>query len=76
MAETPSSHADPTQAIAGETSAVDQSSEYGGKQSGSALPGESNHAIDDGVEQPKQEAKEIELERDLGEISAEADRNH
>ncbi|MBE9009755.1 relaxase domain-containing protein [Pseudanabaenaceae cyanobacterium LEGE 13415] len=65
MAETASSHPDPTQAITRETSTIDQPSEYGGKQSDDAVPGGINHTTDNDIERPNQEAEEFELGRDV-----------
>ncbi|MEP0915356.1 relaxase domain-containing protein [Leptolyngbya sp. DQ-M1] len=64
MAETASSHPDPTQAITREASTIDQPSEHGGKQSDDAVPGGINCTTDSETEQLNQETEEIELERD------------
>jgi conjugative relaxase-like TrwC/TraI family protein len=64
MAETASSHADSTEAISGKPTAIAQPYEHGGQQSDRTLSGEVDHTLEDGVEQPNQEAEGFELERD------------
>ncbi|KAM3092540.1 relaxase domain-containing protein [Phormidesmis sp. 146-35] len=65
MAEAPSGYTDPTEAIAGESAAIDQPCEYGRQQSDSTISGGIDHANGDGIEQPNQNATEdAELERD------------
>ncbi|MGG6269082.1 MobF family relaxase [Leptolyngbya sp. AN03gr2] len=64
MAETASSHADSTEAIAGKPTAIDQSCEHGGQQFDRTLSGEADDTPEGGMEQPNQEAEGFELERD------------
>ncbi len=63
MAETASSYADPTEAIAGKPAAIDQPCEYGGQQSDIAISGGIDYTNRDG-ELPGQKTEETELELD------------
>ena len=65
MAEAPSGYTDPTEAIAGESAAIDQPCEHGRQQSDSTISGGIDHTVDNRVESFNQDAtEEFELERD------------